>query len=175
MVYASTPAYNTGLCNRKCEPLIRCPNGTHISSTRNSCVQNDDSSPLAQLFSAPAATFSSVGGARRKSKRSSRKRKSHKGGKKSIKGTKRTRSSSGRKSKKTRKSKKSKKSTKRSKRWLRKHRLLRSNRFSRDKQASWSRRQVTLNFFSSLSRRHDRFTPCHVCCKLYWLLRQRNL
>lgn len=30
--------YKTGLCNRRCEPLLRCPDGSHISSTRESCV-----------------------------------------------------------------------------------------------------------------------------------------
>lgn len=37
MPFASQP-YKTGLCNRNCQPLLRCPDGSHISSTRRSCV-----------------------------------------------------------------------------------------------------------------------------------------
>lgn len=37
MVFASQP-YRTGLCNRHCEPLLKCPPGSHISGRRRSCV-----------------------------------------------------------------------------------------------------------------------------------------
>jgi hypothetical protein len=30
--------YRTGLCNKKCEPLLKCAPGSHISTTGKSCV-----------------------------------------------------------------------------------------------------------------------------------------
>lgn len=36
-MYASQP-YKTPYCNRHCQPLLKCPPGSHISSTRKSCV-----------------------------------------------------------------------------------------------------------------------------------------
>jgi len=36
-MYASKP-YLTNLCNQKCEKRLACPKGSHISSTRRSCV-----------------------------------------------------------------------------------------------------------------------------------------
>src|SRR3978361_636435 len=38
-LFARQP-YKTPYCNRHCQPLLKCPPGSHISSTRKSCVWN---------------------------------------------------------------------------------------------------------------------------------------
>jgi hypothetical protein len=49
--------HRTGLCNRHCESLQRCPNGYHISSTKKSCGKNKPKGfleELSEIFFPPA-------------------------------------------------------------------------------------------------------------------------
>ena len=59
MPYSYGKPYKTGMCNRNCEPLLKCPPGSHISSTRRSCVwhghgdEEDDDVEAAPTITGP--------------------------------------------------------------------------------------------------------------------------
>ena len=59
MPFASQP-YKTPYCNRHCQPLLKCPPGSHISSSRKSCVWHgrDGSSKPKGLLSSILGTSS---------------------------------------------------------------------------------------------------------------------
>lgn len=44
MTFAS-PLWKVPMCNKKCEPILRCPNGYHVSKSHKSCVWNGKKKP----------------------------------------------------------------------------------------------------------------------------------
>lgn len=54
-------SFKTGMCNRHCQPLLKCPPGSHISKTRKSCVWHgrgeegaEEGGLFSNLFGSPA-------------------------------------------------------------------------------------------------------------------------
>jgi len=59
MPFASQP-YKTPYCNRHCQPLLRCPSGSHISATRQSCVWHGRDGSASRGSSSPGGLLSSI-------------------------------------------------------------------------------------------------------------------
>jgi len=53
--------FKTPYCNRHCQPLLKCPPGSHISSTRRSCVWHGRDTGISRPKSTPGLLSSILG------------------------------------------------------------------------------------------------------------------